>query len=149
MNDFTHDNSALRICVDSMNDHSVSGRVFSRRLVKAIEFTDLSSLFLRLEQLFDRQRFPQAFQRMRVIVRDTLWQDAASAVDASGGMSEEMVSAQRGTVATFDLRIISRRNATWQGNVDWLDGSARQEFSSTLALLRMVVAKLAGLGEKR
>lgn len=143
MNNFTHDNSALRICVDSVSNYAASGRAFSRRLVEPIEFADLSSLFLRLEQLFDRQNFPQAFQRTRVIVHDTLWQDDAAADDVSGGMSEEMVSAQRGKIATFDIRVTSRRNATWQGSVDWLDGSARQEFSGTLELLRLVVAKLA------
>ena len=148
MNDFTHDNSALRICVDSVSNYAAAGRAFSRRLVEPIEFSDLSSLFLRLEQLFDRQNFPQAFQRTRVIVRDSLWQDAAAAANASDGMSEEKVSAQRGEIATFDLRVVSRRNATWQGTVDWLDGSARQEFSGTLELLRLVVAKLAVPGEK-
>ena len=148
MNDFTHDNSALRICVDSVSDYAVSGRVFSCRLVEPIEFTDLSSLFLRLEKLFDRQKFPLAFQRTRMIVRDTLLQDAVPAADACCGMSEEMVSAQHGAVATFDLRVISRRNATWQGSVHWLDGSARQEFSGSLALLRMITAKLAGPDKK-
>ena len=147
MNDFTHDNSVLRICVDSVNNYAASGRVFSRRLVEPVEFTDLSSLFLRLEQLFDRHNFPQAFQRTRVIVRDTLWQDDAAADDISGGMSEEMVSAQRGAMSTFDIRVISRRNATWQGSIDWLDGSARQEFSGTLELLHMVVARIAGPSE--
>ena len=144
MNNFTHDNSVLRVCVDGVNDHATFGRVFSRRLVETLEFTDLNSLFLRLEQLFDRQNFPQAFQRTRVIVRDTLLQEAAAAADASAGMSEDMVSAQRGAVATFDLRVTSRRDATWQGDVDWLDGSARQEFACSLELLRMLSAKLAG-----
>ena len=147
MNDFTHDNSALRICVDGESDHAVFGRVFSRRLVEVIEFTDFSSLFLRLDQLFDRQDFPQAFQRTRVIVRDTFLQDAVAAVDVSAGMSEEMVSAQRGAIATFDLRVISRRSATWQGSVDWLDGSEKQEFFSSLELLRLVDKKLAGSGK--
>ena len=147
MNEFTHDNSALRICVDGVSDHAAFGRVFSRRLVEVIEFADLSSLFLRLDRLFDRQGFPQAFQRTRVIVHETLLQDAAAAADAASGMSEKTVSAQRGAVATFDLRVISRRNATWQGIVDWLDGSEKQEFFSSLELLHLVNEKLAGSGE--
>ena len=147
MNEFTHDNAVLRICVDGVSDHAASGRVFSCRLVEVMEFSDLSSLFLRLEQLFDRQNFPQAFQRTRMIVRDTLLQEAAAAADASAGMSDKLVNAQRGVIATFDLRVISRRNTTWQGSVDWLDGSERQEFFTSLELLRLVDEKLAGSGK--
>lgn len=144
MNEFTHDNAVLRICVDGVRDHAAFGRVFSRRLVEMMEFTDLSSLFLRLEQLFERQDFPQAFQRTRVVVRDTLLQDAVAAADAASGMSEKTVGAQRGAVATFDLRVISRRNTTWQGSVDWLDGSEKQEFFTSLELLHLLDEKLTG-----
>lgn len=146
MNEFTHDNSFLRVCVDRLSHHTAAGRVFSRRLVEPMEFEDMSSLFLRLEQLFDRQNFPQAFQRTRAIVRDTLWQDTAAA-DPAGGMSGETVNAQRGALATFEILILSRRNATWQGRVDWLDGSEAQEFSGSLELLRLIDAKLTGSGE--
>lgn len=146
MNEFTHDNSSLRVCVDRLSHHTTAGRAFSRRLVEPMEFEDMNSLFLRLEQLFDRQNFPQAFQRTRVIVRDTLWQDTAAA-DLAEGMSEETVNAQRGEIATFTILVASRRNATWQGSVDWLDGSEKQTFSSSLELLRLVDAKLNGSGD--
>lgn len=147
MNEFTHDNSSLRVCVDRLSHYTVAGRVFSRRLVEPMKFEDMSSLFLRLEQLFDRQNFPQAFQRTRVVVRDTLWQDTTAAGLAEG-MSEETVNAQRGEMLTFTILVVSRRNATWQGSVDWLDGSGKQEFSSSLELLRLVDEKLTESGEK-
>ncbi|HJA64154.1 MAG TPA: hypothetical protein H9719_08495 [Candidatus Intestinimonas stercoravium] len=52
------------------------------------------------------------------------------------------VAGARGEIATFSLNILSRRNATWQGRLDWLDGGPAQVFSSDLELLDLVEQRL-------
>lgn len=100
-------------------------------------FSDLSGLALRLEDVFDQQKFPQAYQRMRTFLRENV-PDGCAASEPDQGMCEELVGAQHGEVMTFELLVVSRKNCSWQGLVNWLDGSERQKFASFLDLLRLI-----------
>ena len=53
-------------------------------------------------------------------------------------MSADTVTDAHGLVYTFEVSVTSRRNASWQGMVDWLDGEGRQEFSSALELIKLI-----------
>ncbi|MBR3703994.1 MAG: hypothetical protein IKM11_00680 [Oscillospiraceae bacterium] len=141
MTEFNLNNSSLRVCVDRVNGCAAAGRVFGRRLTAPILFDDLSSLALRLDQVFDQQNFPQAFQSHRTFLREKDWEESAVA-DLSDGMSEEMVNAQYGAIATFEILMVSRRNSSWQGMIDWLDGRERRNFYGYLELLRLLSERL-------
>ena len=141
MSAFNHMNSSLRLCIDSVDDHVLQGRVFSQRFLQPLKFSDLGNLVLYLEDVFDEQDFPQAFQRSRTFAPYNSDMSIV-APDPSSGMTPAVVGAARGAVATFDVLVISRRSSSWQGSVDWLDGSARQEFVSYLELLRMINERL-------
>ena len=143
MTELNLNNSALRICVDRVAHRAVGGRVFGRRLSEPVTFDDMSSLSLVLEQLFDEQELPQAFQRTRTFLREEE-NESVGVSAAQDGMSEETVSAQRGEIATLEVLVISRRSSTWQGVVDWLDGSERQEFSGYLELLHLIDRRISG-----
>ena len=136
-------NSSLRICVDRIAHRAVGGRVFGCRLAKPIEFDGMSSLAFVLEQLFDEQDLPQGFQRTRTFLREEQAQPIGFD-ELQEGMSEEMVSAQRGAIMTLEVLVLSRRSSTWQGTVDWLDGSGRQEFSGYLELLHLIDQRVSG-----
>ena len=140
---FNHNNSTLRVCIDSVKGRTISGRVLSRRLTEPYHFPDLNSFVLQMEAVFDAQKFPQAYHRLRTFLpagdKSTL-----AAEDLASGMSEEAVNAGRGEVATVELRVMSRRNSTWQGTVNWLDSSVIQEFSSYLELMHIADEKLFG-----
>ena len=140
---FNHLNSSLRFCVDSARDHCYGGRVFSQRLTEPVEFSDIGMLALRLEELFDQQNYPQAFQRSRVFLRSGSEMNIAAA-DVDSGMSRESVKQASGAVATFEVVVISRRSSSWQGTVDWLDGAEPVEFASDLELLRLIDEHISG-----
>lgn len=142
MQEFNQNNSSLRFCIDAVCDEAVSGRVFSRRFTRAVSFSDLIALILQLDKVFDRQGFPQAFQRTRTFLRSDADADYIAG-DASCGVSEEFILAQRGDVITFDVTVVSRRNANWQGTVCWVDSGERQEFSGVMELLRLLWQKLS------
>lgn len=136
----THQNGVLRVCVDRIEEGRASGRVYSQRLAAPLPFSSMGGLLLQLERLLEEQNFPQASQRLRtfggaVPVR-------AEAVLPEGAMDAGEVAGARGEIATFALNILSRRNATWQGRLDWLDGGPAQVFSSDLELLDLVEQRL-------
>ena len=142
MKELNLNNSTLRICVDRVAHRAVGGRVFSCRLAEPVVFRDLSSLSLSLEQLFDEQDLPQAFQRARNFLR-TEQNESGGVSAAQEGMSEEQMSAQHGEITTMEVLVTSRRSSTWQGTVDWLDGSEQQQFSGYLELLHLIDRRLS------
>ena len=142
MSAFNHMNSYLRFCVNHAKDQQISGKIFSQRFLRPLDFSDLGNLALFLEKVFDQQKFPQAFQSTRTFVVSE--KDMSNvAEEPSQGMTPAVVRAARGAVATFDVLVVSRRSSSWQGSVDWLDGSERQEFESFLELTHMIDRHLA------
>lgn len=87
-----HYDAALRVCVDSLEAGSIRGRVVSRRLTAPITFGDLGDLLLQVEEVLNRQNFPQAFERTRSFVKNP---DAPLpvAADLDSGMTKEEVEA--------------------------------------------------------
>ena len=132
--------AALRVCVNETGPGRVSGLVYSQRLTAPIAFSDLGTLLLRVDEVLDVQKFPQAFQKGRSFSARESHVPAAHSPE--GGLSAVEVDAQRGDIATFAVQILSRRNSSWQGRVDWLDGETPQEFESALELMRLIEEKV-------
>lgn len=133
-----HYEAVLRICVDELGEGGIRGRVVSRRLTEPMPFSDVGHLLLQLEEVFDRQNFPQAFERRRTFGVRQEESSLPLAQTLEQGMDPEEVARAAGQVATFDLYVITRRNTTWQGFVDWLDGSPHSHYKSVLELLKLI-----------
>ena len=134
---FNQNDTAFRVCVDGVRDGRMSGSVYSRQLSGPIAFSDCGDLVLKLEDVMDVRNFPQAFQRTRRFAprENTV---PAAVEDLDDGIPAGTVAAARGRVATFMLQVLSRRNSTWQGAVDWLDGKPPEPFCSDLEFLRLM-----------
>lgn len=137
MGKFNHRNAGLRICIDARDGGSLAGKVFSQRLLRPMSFSDLGNLIVQIEKLLDAQNFPQAFQRIRSFGGAGGWPELAAA-DPDLGMSADEVQNARGSIATVTVTVTTRRNASWQGEISWLDGAEREEFSSALELVRLI-----------
>jgi len=133
----------FRICLDQIWDSNASGRLYSRRLTDVMKFNDLIHLFLLLDELMDKQQFPQAFKDLRTFTAGKKYlADGLCAESLTSGMSEEAVSQAGGDCATLSLYVESRRNATWQGQINLLDGSAPISFCSAMEILYVLEQKL-------
>ena len=62
---FTRQEITLRVCVDSISEGGISGRLLGQRLASVENFSDLGSLLLILDRHLSRTGYPQAFQRAR------------------------------------------------------------------------------------
>lgn len=134
--DLNAPSAALRICVNRAEPGRLSGLVYGQRLTAPMPFSDLGALLLQLDEVLEVQNFPQAFQRYRRFGQKPSGVPAAATPEA--GLSADAVNAAQGEAFTFVLQILSRRNSSWQGTLDWLDDSAPQEFASALELMRMI-----------
>jgi hypothetical protein len=57
---------------------------------------------------------------------------------ATDNMDEEEVNNAKGLVSSFAINVITRQNTSWQGFLDWLDGTDKKPFNSDLELLDLV-----------
>ena len=143
MTKFDHHNAVLRLCLDRQEEGHPAGRVFSQRLSAPLVFSDIGGLILQLDEILDVQNFPQAFQRTRTFLSNK-GTAPSLAVEAPGlGLSAQEVAAASGTLFTCDIYVITRRSSSWQGFVDWLDGTERQPYSSALELIRLIDLRLS------
>lgn len=129
--------AALRVCVDRAECGRLSGRVYGQRLTAPIAFADFADLLLRVDAVLDAQAFPQAFERTRVF-RPNCTEGIPAAESLEEGLPAVAVAAAQGEVGTFTLHVVTRRNTTWQGFVDWLDDAQPQEYASVLELIKLV-----------
>ena len=82
--------------------------------------------------MLDKMEYPQSFTARRSFQPPADW---------TAG-STESGPFRQGETATFSVRILFRRNASWQGTVNWLEGDRQENFRSVLELLLLMDSAL-------
>ena len=134
---FNYQEAALRVCVDKADNGAFCGQVVGPRIKSAITFSDLSDFVIKIDSLLDMQKFPQAFQRIRSFTDKPAPTVPGVEVKEEIG-SLDNYSSLLGASFTFSFIVVSRQNATWQGYIDWLDGTEKSKFNSTLEFMKLV-----------
>ena len=131
---FNYQTAALRICVDG---DGFTGRIVGQRVYSPIHFSDINDFVTQVDALLDAQNFPRAFQQIRTFT-DKEQPEVPAALSPEQLSRADDVAGQTGRRATFQLLIRSRQNASWQGCIDWLDGSEKKDFGSTLEFMKLL-----------
>lgn len=121
----------LLICVDSYEDRLIAGRLYSKCLGGLSEFNNMMQLILSVQSVIEQLGFPEPY---------TLTKDFS--VGCSDGVfpfvfGEDSIE-RKGTLATFQIKILFRQNASWQGIVTWIDGRREESFRSALELILLM-----------
>ena len=142
-----HFNAYMKVAVDECDKGRISGKVYSQRFKEPIQFMDVTTLLLKIEAVLDEQDFPRAFQRKRSFNKNEPrpLRIGLENEDASEYLDAQTVTDARGKHTTFAINVITRQNTSWQGYLDWLDGSPRLAYNSVLELLKMISARIVGL----
>ena len=75
---------------------------------------------------------PQSFTTPRIFAMPKPLEDAPA----------EVGELTRGALATFEMRILFRQHASWQGELQWLERNAQQSFRSVLELITLMDSAL-------
>lgn len=118
------------VCIDGCTDGVCTGRLINPGLPEPIMFHGVMQFLLEMEKLLDDMRFPEPFARTRSFAPTAL---------PSGNTTQGMA---QGRLATFNLRVLFRQNASWQGSVQWLEGRQEESFRSVLELLLLINSTL-------
>lgn len=120
------------ICVDSFDRGAPAGRLCHPALEEGTTFSGTLELLRKMDAMLNALEFPQSFTARRSFQPPEGWTIGKS--DAG--------SLRRGELATFAVRIMFRRNASWQGEVTWLEGDQKENFRSVLELLLLIDSAL-------
>lgn len=121
----------LLVCVDSYENGVPRGQLYLPGQLGE-RFDSLSQLLLRAERLLEHSGGIQSFTIPRVFALPK----PLDSVPCSGA------ELTRGAAATFEMRVLFRQHASWQGEVLWLEKNARQSFRSVLELITLMDSAL-------
>ena len=113
------------VCVDSYENRVLAGRFYNQYCPEGVRFESLIDLLKKMEDMLDRMRFPQPFASVRTFAETPMMENGAP----------EGAAPREGACATFEVRVLFRQNASWQGSVTWLDGRREESFRSVLELI--------------
>ena len=122
------------ISIDSYENRILVGRIFNPCLENEISFRSTIEFIKEMEKLMEALNCPQAFSEKREFspVRESVSRYTAPCD----------INVRKGRCATFNLRIMFRQNASWQGSLVWLKNGREKNFRSVLELLLLMDSAL-------
>lgn len=120
------------ICVDSYQDKVMKGRIYNPYVEEPFVFVGTMSFLLCIEELLGQMNFPQAYEIKRSFGQFQTYLNQA-------GM---MLVNDKGERGTFELKILFRQNASWQGTIHWKEEGKEESFRSVLELLLLMDSAL-------
>ena len=126
------------IKVFSYDNKCIQGTIFNPFFEKEMVFENMLQLIFMLERISDSIFFPQKAMELRQF-GDTPLPTDKTAFDftTAADFSNEI------PLATFELEIMFRQNASWQGNIIYAEENLSSAFRSVLELLTLIDSILA------
>lgn len=134
---WVHENRRTLVCVDSYEQGVLQGRFFDA-YQDTESFDSLSQFLIRMEELLENRQEPQSYTTARTFssfLESSLREGSTSSI-------------RRGRQATFELQILFRQHASWQGNLIWKETGMEQSFRSVLELVILMDSALRSLDGK-
>jgi len=126
----------MRVCVDIIENGQIFGQVYTTCRENPLCFSDAGNMVVQVERVLDMRGFPHAYNKTRSFF--TAGRACEKPEHAPTQTAADELKLKSGSVITFELHILTRQNATWQGTVDWLDGMPPVSFKSALELLLLI-----------
>lgn len=128
----------IRLCIDGYNN-DIQGRMYSKMNQEPIEFDNCCEMFLKADEMFDQNGYPQSFCDSRSFVKGTIkGRYDLPSMHKEPLFNDEDLRVQEGTLCTLDVLIRSRRQASWQGFIRIKGDSCIHEFHCAMELLRCI-----------
>ena len=127
----------VMVCVDGVENGDIYGRYFHRYKKEETFFPDSATLVIEMERFYDAIGYPQAATKTRKFM-----EREREKVPAKEHMTviydSQRLMQFRGKLATFLVGVTSRQNASWQGDVVWMEQKIRKHFCSDMELVVFV-----------
>ncbi|GAA6493569.1 hypothetical protein K280104A7_31330 [Candidatus Bariatricus faecipullorum] len=124
----------VSICVDENQDGELKGRIYQYYTEAPWVFENVVQLLRILERFYDNISFPQASLESRHFNKKHIYQPR----NWEKTVEPETVLSQRGEKGTFVSCVHYRQNATWQGELFWLEKDVNHFFASSLEFIKLL-----------
>lgn len=121
------------IKIYSYKNKNMQGTIYNPFFEKEIVFENVMQLIFMLERISDSIFFPQKTMELRHFSENTSPADKTSFTFTTTSDFTDQTP-----VATFELEIMFRQNASWQGNIVITDQNLSSTFRSVLELLTLM-----------
>ena len=124
----------VNVCIDSNEEGELTGRIYDGYHKEPSRFVNLIQLLHRMEDLYDKLDFPQASTKSRYFIAPS----EVASEEMENIAEPEWIFEQRGKKASFAIWVRMRQNATWQGDIVWLEKDEIYSFVSVLDLIKIM-----------
>lgn len=130
--------NVMTIRVTSYRDSCLKGVLSGAQMEGERVFSSAIELLLLIEHMMDQTNTPQRNEEPRSFPTAFM-----PAVPGAGNRPGGQAGTE--TLAVFQLNVMFRQNATWQGSLLWVDQGQEAHFRSVLEMLRLLHGVLSGL----
>ena len=131
----------MRAEIFSYGEGLLKGELFSQYLDQPFEFTNLLRMIDKMEEIFDEKKFPHSFLSPRTFGSDKRGGSNAKEERSDAmkeGKEQIVIEDMSGAKCTFEITVRFRQNATWQGQIVWVEKNQKQNFRSVLEMLKLM-----------
>ena len=125
-----HEMKTSIIKVTSYKKKNLEGLFFNPYYKTEKRFENLMQLLLLTEELHDKLRFPERSMEKRLVRSED------SSISELLEAGQDSLAAD--VIATFKVNVIFRQNASWQGNLVWVEQGVETNFRSVLELVLLI-----------
>ncbi len=135
----------ILVAVDQKNGSDYSGRIYTKYEQEPRHFSGIGELINLMDAQYDRWCFPQSASINRAFTRRGFQKNAAR-VHSQQSLIEyadtvphyDAIFTAQGILGSFYVQTRFRQNATWQGDVYWLEEDRWSGFGSALELMKLM-----------
>ena len=134
-----HNFTKTLLCIDSMEEHAITGKFLNCYLPSFQTFKSLDEFIFELERFFDTYSIPAATTENRSFQEEKERITSPKAFPKPIKYKDDSIfELNRGKMATFIIKVTSRRSSTWQGDIVWAEKNKSEKFSSVTELLTLI-----------
>lgn len=131
--------NAVVVCIHSYKPFT--GEIFHRYSEESVKIRSGCQICVEIDKLCDEIGYPISNVSMRSFGNQTEI-PRRNYREANRVMSFEKLTEKNGSQGTFMVHVQFRQNATWQGQVTWMEQKETQNFRSALELLKLIDSAL-------
>ena len=124
----------VNVCIDGFENGEFSGRFFHKYEKAPVCFEHFMGMVKQMEDLYDTIGYPQATSHKRSFLKEEK-RVVEKRTDMPVAWNDEELGSQKGAIATFYVLVKGRTNATWQGEVVWVERGLVKKFRSVMELM--------------
>lgn len=125
--------NVMTVRVTSYDNYCMKGYLYHAQSDRGIPFSSIVELLLQIEALMDQTNSPQRSEETRCFPGA-----GGERPSPEGRTGAEKVPA----LAVFQLNVMFRQNATWQGSLLWADEGMEAHFRSVLEVINLMHSAL-------